>query len=214
MADIEKRRADRLRVMKAIYDASEGSEGAIVSGAELLDTLELSDQELGDVCKYLKGEHLITTRQTLWGHWTPHGIQITHWGIKEMEESARAPREPTQHFPPAVSIVTIHGSVIGSAIQSGSPGAQQDVSIGDLDLGAIGKFLQEFDARAAELNLPSPLAEELAADIATVRAQVDSPKPKKNIIQESLRSVRAVLEITSGSAAAVGLLELLKLIHL
>ena len=53
MADIEKRRADRLRAMKAIYDASEGSEGAIVSGAELLDTLGLSDQELGDVCKYL-----------------------------------------------------------------------------------------------------------------------------------------------------------------
>jgi hypothetical protein len=53
LADIEKRRADRLRAMKAIYDASEGSEGAIVSGAELLDTLGLSDQELGDVCKYL-----------------------------------------------------------------------------------------------------------------------------------------------------------------
>jgi hypothetical protein len=142
------------------------------------------------------------------------GIQITHWGIKEMEESAQAPHEPTEHFPPAVSIVTVHGSVIGSAIQSGSPGAQQEVSIGDLDLGAVGKFLQEFDARAAELNLPSPQAEELAADIATVRVQVDSPKPKKNIIRESLRSVRAILEITSGSAAAVGLLELLKLVHL
>jgi hypothetical protein len=214
LADIEKRRADRLRVMKAIFDASEGSEGTFVSGAELLDTLGLTDQELGDVCKYLEGEHLITTQQTLWGHWTPHTIQITHWGIKEMEESARAPHEPTQHFPPAVSIVNVHGSVIGSAIQSGSPGAQQDVSVGDLDLGAVGKFLQEFDARAAELNLPSPQAEELAAEIATLRAQVDSPKPKKNIIRESLHSVRAILEIMSGSAAAVGLLDLLNLIHL
>ena len=43
--DIQKRRADRLRVMKAIFDASSGSEGVFVSGPELLESLGLSDQE-------------------------------------------------------------------------------------------------------------------------------------------------------------------------
>jgi hypothetical protein len=47
LVDIEKRRADRLLVMKAIFDASQGSESVYVSGPELLDALELTDQELG-----------------------------------------------------------------------------------------------------------------------------------------------------------------------
>jgi hypothetical protein len=213
MTDIEKRQADRLRVMKAIFEASGGSESTVVSGTELLDSLGLPDQELGDVCKYLEGERLIAINRTAWGHWTPFIIHVTHRGIKEMEQSARAPQEPTRHFPPAVSIVNVHGPVIGSAIQSGSPGAHQTVSVGDLDLGAVRKFLEEYDARSAELDLPSPQAQEIKADIATLKAQVDSPNPKKGVIRESLASVRSILEITSGSAAAIGLLDLLHLIH-
>ena len=137
MVDIAKRRADRLLVMKAIFDASQGSESMYVSGPELLDALELTDQELGDACTYLEGEGLIETTQTLWGHLTPYHIQITHRGILEMEQSLGAPEEPTQHFPPAVSIINVGGSVIGSAIQSGSPGAHQEVKVGDIDLAPI-----------------------------------------------------------------------------
>jgi hypothetical protein len=44
--------ADRLRVMKAIYVASGGSEYAIVPGPQLLEDLGLSDQELADACRY------------------------------------------------------------------------------------------------------------------------------------------------------------------
>src|SRR5215467_8297525 len=101
MTDIEKKQANRLIVMKAIYDASEGSEGNAVSGPELLETLSLPDQELGDACKYLEGEHLIRGTRTLWSHLTPYAINITHRGIKEIEESLHSPNKPTAHFPPA-----------------------------------------------------------------------------------------------------------------
>jgi hypothetical protein len=212
--DVAMRKACRLQVMRAIFEAADGSESNVVSGVELLDNLGFSDEELGDACKYLEGERLIKTTQTLWGHLTPFIIQLTHKGIKEIEQSVQSPSEPTEHFPAAVSIMNFHAPVIGSAIQSGSPGAQQEMSIGDLDLGAVHEFLREFDARAAELDLPSPEAAEVKAEIATVKAQLSSPKPKRNIIAESLRSVRTILEVTSGSAAAVGLLDLLKLIHL
>jgi hypothetical protein len=134
MTDIEKQRADRLLVMKAIYDASEGSEGNVVSGPDLLETLGLSDQELGDVCKYLEGEHLIKGTRTLWSHLTPYIINITHRGIKEMEQSLQAPNEPTAHFPPAVSIIHVQGNLIGSPIQSGSPGAQQEMTVRDINI--------------------------------------------------------------------------------
>jgi hypothetical protein len=214
LVDIAKRQADRLLVMKAIFDASEGSQDVYVSGPTLLETLGLSDQELGDACNYLEGKHLIKTTQTLWGHLTPFHIQITHWGIREMEQSLTTPEEPTEHFPPAVYIINVGGSIIGSNIQSGSPGAQQELTLSDLDLSAVREFLSEYEARAAELDLPSPAAEELAADIATIKAQLSSPKPKRHVLRESLTSVRTILEVTSGTAAAVGLLDLLKLIHL
>jgi hypothetical protein len=81
-------------------------------------------------------------------------------------------------------------------------------------LDAVREFLREFDAQVADLDLPPLTAEELAAEIATVKAHVGSPRPKRNIIRESLRSIRAILEVTSGSAAAVGLLDLLRVIHL
>jgi hypothetical protein len=131
MTDIEKQRANRLLVMKAIYDAWEGSEGNVVSGPDLLETLGLSDQELGDACKYLEGEHLIKGTRTLWGHLTPYIMNITHRGIREMEKSLQAPDEPTAYFPPAVSIIHVQGNLINSPIQSGSPGAQQELTAQD-----------------------------------------------------------------------------------
>jgi hypothetical protein len=92
LVDVEKRRADRLRVMKAIYDTSDGSEYTLVSGPQLLEDLGLPDQELADACLYLEGEHLITSTHTSWGHATPFHIQITHWGIREIwDEASQAP---------------------------------------------------------------------------------------------------------------------------
>src|SRR6516162_4567299 len=104
MTDIDKQRANRLLVMKAIYDASGGSEGNAVSGPDLLGTPGLSGQELGDACKYLAGQRLIRVTRTPWSHLIPNVIHITHRGIKEMEESLQAPDKPTAHFPPAASI--------------------------------------------------------------------------------------------------------------
>jgi hypothetical protein len=215
LVDIERRRAIRLRVMKAIFDMSDGSEDKEVRGNELAAQVDLTPQELGDACHYLRGEGLIEEAMSDMGASpVPYWINITHEGIKEMEQSLEAPDQPTRHFPPAVSVINIHGPVIGSAIQSGSPGAHQEVSIGDLDLGAVREFLDQFDAQVADLDLPSPAAQELAAEIDTVKAQLRSPKPKMHVIRESLISARAVLEVATGSATAIGLLDLLQHVHL
>jgi len=200
--------------MKAIFDKSEASTSNFIDGWKLREQLTPSDQEMADACAYLQGEGLITCTRTL-GRLTPHTLRITHKGIKEMEQSLQAPDKPTRYFPPASYVInTFHGDVIGSAVQSGSPGARQQVTFGDLDLNAVNRFLSAYEARAAELDLPTPQAEELAADVATIKTQVESPRPKKNIILESLHSARTILEITAGSAAAIGLLDILKLIHL
>ena len=200
--------------MKAIFDMSGGSEDQQVLGHQLADEVDLTPQELGDACHYLAGEGLIEEAMPDMGASpVPYWINITHQGISEMEQSLHAPSTPTQHFPPAISIIKVQGSVIGSAIQSGSPGAQQEVSVGDLDLEAVQRFLRELDAKATELDLPALAAEELAAEIATVKAQIQSPKPKRHIIEACLASARSILENASGGVAAVGLLDLIQHLH-
>jgi hypothetical protein len=215
--DIAQRRADRLRVMNAIYEASGGSEHKKVLGHELAAKLGLTDQDLGDACRYLAGNGLIKIKEAmngLAGGPVPHWINITHWGIQEMEQSLQAPDKPTGHFPPAISLIEIHGNVIGSAIQSGSPGAQQDVSVGDISLDRVREILTEFDAQASSLHLPDDEAAQFHADMATVKAQVESPRPNHRTIREHLLSARAILEHAAGGAAAVGLLDLLRHVHL
>jgi hypothetical protein len=70
VSDSARRSADRLRVMNAIFEAAEGSRMSHVSGDWLLEHLRLSDEELGDVCRYLEAEHLITAGPEYWGHHT------------------------------------------------------------------------------------------------------------------------------------------------
>ncbi len=148
VTDIARRRADRLRVMNAIYEAAEGSRMSHVSGGWLLEHLELSDEELGGICRYLEDEHLITAGREYWGHHTPFMILLTHAGIEEMKRSRAAPDQATEHFPP-ISVLHIEGDAIGSAVQPGSPRAHEAVSIGDLNLDTVREIVGEFEAQAA-----------------------------------------------------------------
>jgi hypothetical protein len=213
VTDIARRRADRLRVMNAIYEAAEGSRMSHVSGGWLLEHLELSDEELGGICRYLEGEHLITAGREHWGHHTPFMILLTHAGIEEMKRSREAPDQATEHFPP-ISVIHIEGDAIGSAIQVGSPRAHQAVSIGDLNLDNVREIVGEFEAQAASLPLPDGDATQLRADMAAVKAQIDLPTPDHYTIRGHLQSARAILEHATGGAAAGGLLDLLRNTHL
>lgn len=213
MTNMEERKANRLLVMNAIYEASGGSENTIVSGPDLLRDLGLSDEDLADACNFLKGEYLIKGDRSSWGHRTPFIIHVTHRGIKEMEQSLEAPTKPTEHFPPAVSIIHVEGNVIGSPIQSGSPGARQEVT-SEISLGDVRDFLSQLEKIAPTLNLAEDADQELQAEIVTLKAQVESPKPKKRIIQESLSSIRSILEGTGGALAATGLLDIFPHVHI
>jgi hypothetical protein len=102
----------------------------------------------------------------------------------------------------------------GAQQQNASPGAVQVSGQDAADLDRVREFLQQFDASTHELQLPPEQADELRAEVATIRAQAGSPKPRYHVIRESLRSVRAILEQAGGGAVAVGLLELLHHINM
>jgi hypothetical protein len=213
VTDIARHRADRLRVMNAIYEAAEGSRMSHVSGSWLLEHLELSDEELGGICRYLEGEHLITARREDWGHHTPFMILLTHAGIEEMKRSREAPDQATEHFPP-ISVIHIEGDAIGSAIQVGKPRAHEAVFIGDLNLDTVREIVGEFEAQAASLPLPDGDATQLRADVAVVKVQIGLPTPDHDTIAGHLQSARAILEHATGGVAAAGLLDLLRNLRL
>ncbi|HUL25709.1 MAG TPA: hypothetical protein VLW44_08040 [Streptosporangiaceae bacterium] len=213
VADIARRRADRLRVMNAIYEAAEGSRMSHVSGGWLLEHLELSDEELGGICRYLEGERLITAGREYWGHHTPFMILLTHAGIEEMKQSRQAPDQATEHFPP-ISVIHIEGDATGSAIQVGNPRAHQAVFIGDLNLDTVREIVGEFEAQAASLRLPDGDATQLRADMAAVKVQTGLPTPDRDTIAGHLQSARTILEHATDRAAAAGLIDLLRNLHL
>lgn len=221
LADIEKRKADRLKVMAAIYAETGANAEKFVKLWPIRDVLGFEDEYMGSIVSYLKGEGLVNPLRTMAGAMTPLQAKITHRGVKEMERSEESPKEPTEHFPPRSEVnITINGDMIGSAIQSNSDGATQNVTTGDIAIGTdtkdqIGAFIAEYDAKLAALA-NEQTAESLAviaADVATVKAQVASPKGKKHFIKESVASIRSVLENGVGGAVTTGLLFLLGQIH-
>jgi hypothetical protein len=209
VTDIARHRAGRLRVMNAIYEAAEGSRMSHVSGGWLLEHLELSDEELGGICRYLEGERLIMAGREHWGHCTPFMILLTDAGIEEMKRSRAAPDQATEHFPP-ISVIHVEGDAIGSAIQVGSPRAHQAVSVSHLNLDNVRQIVGEFEAQAASLRLPGGETRQLRADMAAVKVQLDLPTPDHRTIRGHLQSARAILEHATDRTAAAGLLDLLR----
>jgi hypothetical protein len=214
MVDLNKRKADRLRVMNELFEAASGSERQIVNTRAVPTKLGLSDEEMADACKYLEGEGLIGPMKGLWGRPFPTNVQLTHWGVREVERSREHPEVATEHFPPLVTVTYVHGDVVGSAIQAGSPGATQTVGVGNLDLELVRNLVAQFEKDEGALALDASSAREGQAEIMTLKAQLDSPRPKSAIIRESLTSLRAIVEGAASSMAAAGLLNLFDHIHL
>jgi len=215
MVELNKRKADRLRVMNEFFEAASGSEQAVIDTEAIRTKLGLSDQEMADACKYLEGEELINPMPGLWNRLFPHRVRLTHWGIREVEESREHPETPTEHFPPLVTVTQhFHGNVIGSPIQAGSPGATQTTTVGDLNLELVRELVDQYESNESALGLDASKAEEARAEVKTIRAQLDSPRPKPVVIRECLTSLRALVEGAAGSMAAVGLLDLFAHIHL
>jgi hypothetical protein len=129
-------------------------------------------------------------------------ISITHWGVKEIEEALVNPDEPTAHFPPVVwaenylHIETFSGGQVQqrtvNSIQVSSP-----VNTAELQV-----LVVQVRRLKDELALDNEAAAELESDLATVEAQAASSRPKHAILQESLKSIRAILESAGGTGVA------------
>jgi len=100
------------------------------------------------------------------------------------------------------NITNFYGPVSSSQIQQQTYDSTQLLTTEKIDVEQILKFINEIRERLSELELTGDIKKELNAELNTVDAQVNSPKPKISILRESLLSIRRILEGAGGAIAA------------
>ncbi|MFC0006698.1 hypothetical protein [Micromonospora siamensis] len=162
-----------------------------------------SESDIEDVIRFLEGEYLV---QAHWSMGELPSVQLTHEGIREMEQLLSEPTERTEHFVPLVNITNIHGSVIGSQIQQGSPGATQTGHIEVNQRDNAEAFITAARKILGNDNLDSGTRAQTEADLAVMSRELESPTPRWPILQMFGTSVRDSLVKAAGTAAAAGIL--------
>jgi hypothetical protein len=196
-AALEQLRAQRFAFLRAVYDASEASAGNhIFQMRDIGAELGYDDALTEKLVQYLVDEGLLD--------WAGMGgfIELTHWGLKEVEQAISAPEEPTEHFPPIVVAENyLHiGSMTNSQVQQGATTSVQVLTTDARD--QVRALVHELRVALAALPLDTEQTQEVEADLAAVEAQLASPRPKRPIIHEALTSTRTVLEGAAGSGLA------------
>lgn len=195
------KQADRLRYLNHLYERVGGRSSAHVPMWELGQELGMEKEYTSDIVEYLVNEGYVE-RRVMGG-----GIGISHRGVRQVEQSNADPNTAIGPFP-AVNVINVQ-NMHNSQIQQGSHQSSQTQSFSQNDLKALGRFLAQVRAKMADPSLPPAIRHELQANVATIDAQLQSARPKRGIVVESLRSIRTVLEEAGGNIVAAGLLPLL-----
>lgn len=201
MTSLEERKAQRFRFLHGLYNATDGDSASLEDIKVLSEQLGMEKAVADRTMEYLMGEGL--------AEWKAMSlIAITHYGVVQVERALEHPEEPTEYFPPVVNIVNVT-NMVGSQIQQAGHGANQKATLTENDLEAVLRFIKEVEDATQELVLDDELLQDLTADIATVKAQAGSRRPKTAIVVEALRSIRAILENAGGAVVASQLLSAL-----
>jgi hypothetical protein len=165
-----------------------------VPNAEITQNVGLSQGDFTDAFRYLAQERLASGSSS--------GVRLTHAGVVEIEAALSQPDTPTQHFP--VNIIHIE-QMSHSQIQQGTVGSTQSGTFASLDLAAVAEFIGGLKTQLPQLGLASDDEAVAQSDLVTIETQLSSPRPKAEIIKESLRSIRNIAEGAVGSLAASGI---------
>lgn len=112
------------------------------------------------------------------------------FAIRQFDTGFVDPEEPER---PNVNNSINIGTMTGSAIQHGSPGATQSVQF-NLEIDEAKSALAAFEAAIKTVQLPKPQLDEVTAELSTIAAQLSKASPSPVILQEAGRSIRNIVE--------------------
>jgi len=94
-----------------------------------------------------------------------------------------------------------------SQIQHDTFQSVQSLNIRETDTDKIKKLIQQIKGDIEQLDLSSDKKSEFVSDINTIESQLSSSKPKMAVLKECIGSLRNILEGTTGSLLANGIVE-------
>jgi len=200
--EINELKAARFRFLNHLYELTGGDEMKLYQQSEIGQDLGFDEQLTDLIGQYLKNEGLIEY------HAFGPMIGITHDGVSEIEDALSNPDQSSQYFPPVVNIISIN-HMEGSQIQQGTTQSTQTQSLDINNKNDIHDFIEMLKVKIPELNLDEDDKLEIEADMASVQSQLMSSRPKKNILNECIRSIQRVLEGAAGSVVAQQLIPLI-----
>lgn len=190
----------RFQYLHRLYAITGGDKLAFVGIGEIGKELGITHEESDRIEEYLHDEGLLDF--PAFGN-----VSITHRGVLEVEEALSRPEKPTQHFPPMNFIHIEH--MENSQVQQGTYQSTQMAAFTPENLKTLNELVQKLKQELPQVALDSVKEKEAQAEIATIEAQLSSSKPKRIIIEESLKTLRAILEGAAGSAIAAGLMQVI-----
>lgn len=98
------------------------------------------------------------------------------------------------------------GQMTNSQIQQNTTDSRQSLLIKELNIDEVEGLIRSLKESIDKLNLQEESKSEIIADIKSIESQLSSPKPKKGIIKEGLRSLRTILEGAVSSTLSSGII--------
>lgn len=208
------------RVLLAIYERSGGGSPTPVDLDEIQSETRLSDNFMRYAVNSLTSHGYIRWQTiTIGGSTGP--VVITDEGAAKARDTGepasdvgRVPRPRSAERAPVPAIViNVAGDVSNSAIQAGSPGANQAVNISnhgirDSAIRQLNVFLAGYEKNARQLHneIGVEAVRVLKATVAAIKAQLATTNLTPDVIDAHVKSIRTVLNNATGGVVTDGLL--------
>ncbi len=166
------------------------------------------EKHFRDAIEFRPQVTFITHRVTLVGILDSVRTVVLNWCLKLEEDGilgeglSFSSKERESAGAHTYNVTNFYGPARGTSVQQAGRASTQIATMHALDVGRASAFLADLERRLPELDLAEPVQRELAAEVATAKAQLASPRPKQGILSESLSSVQRILEGTAGNLAA------------
>jgi hypothetical protein len=195
--NLEEKRAVRLKLLHEVYRITGGDRLHEVGLIKVGDELGINKEDTRREFDYLFEEGLLK-----YGSRGPQmSVNITHFGVKEVEEALSNPNDSTKYFPALNLIIqvdkidqstNIYGDVDHSNISAHSSNVTQRTGQGAEILGLLDEIFKKLQDDA---TLPHAVREDCLADMETLRREMDRQTPRTGILRELLSSLGPVSSI-------------------
>ncbi len=179
----------RFRLMRCLYELTEGEEGQAIHFNKMQEQLGFSSSLLQDILFYLENEKLITLQSP------DNLINITTTGADEIEAALMEPDKATAHFPPRGN--TAAKQNMEMQMRQDSYEKSQSFTIGESRYRELQELLQIIGTSLDQFNMSIEQKANLQSEISVITSQMASAKPKTTIIPGSVANIKRILESTA-----------------